>query len=383
MTSLLHTRQRTRSIVSREEFPAMLQALQARGYEIIGPTLRDGVIALDQIDSVADLPAGWRDRQSAGVYRLEKEADGAIFSHTVGPDAWKRFLYPPNVRLWQAERTEDGFTIIEESEEQPRYAFLGVRACDLRAIRLQDRIFLRGRYVDPIYKQRRAEAFVIAVNCTRAGATCFCVSMAGGPLVTNDFDLALTEIIDDNRHYFVVETGSDRGADLLADLPHQIATASEVEEAECAVAAVTSHMGRTLETEDLPDLFAETLEHPHWDDVASRCLSCGNCTMVCPTCFCSTVEDSTSLSGERAERRRLADSCFSVEFSHISGGSVRASSKSRYRQWLTHKLSAWVDQFGTFGCVGCGRCITWCPVGIDLIDEVESLRIQAKQSAEN
>ena len=133
-------------------------------------------------------------------------------------------------------------------------------------------------------------------------------------------------------------------------------------------------MGRSLDQEGLKELLYENRNHPRWDDVADRCLSCANCTMVCPTCFCTTVEDSTDLTGDTAERVRRWDSCFTMDFSYIHGGAVRKSVKSRYRQWMTHKLGTWQDQFGSSGCVGCGRCITWCPVGIDITEEVAAMR---------
>jgi ferredoxin len=132
-------------------------------------------------------------------------------------------------------------------------------------------------------------------------------------------------------------------------------------------------MTRAVRTEGIRELLAATLDHPRWDDVASRCLTCTNCTLVCPTCFCSTVEDVTDLTGRTAERWRRWDSCFTLGHSYLHGGSVRSTARDRYRQWLTHKLGTWIDQFGHSGCVGCGRCITWCPVGIDITEEVAAL----------
>ena len=139
-------------------------------------------------------------------------------------------------------------------------------------------------------------------------------------------------------------------------------------------------MGREMNTDGIHDLLLANLEHPRWEEVAGRCLTCGNCTMVCPTCFCTSVEDTSDLAGVSAERSRRWDSCFTMDFSYIHGGSVRASPKSRYRQWMTHKLATWWDQFGSSGCVGCGRCITWCPVGIDITEEVRAIRAEPAPS---
>ena len=357
------------------ELPRLFTALQARGYQVVGPTVRDGAIVYDALAGPEELPAGWTDEQDGGTYRLKKRRDAALFGYVVGPHSWKKFLFPPEERLFRARRTTDGFEMIPEEEATaPRLAFLGVRSCELHAIAVQDKVFLGGQFVDPSYQARRKNVFIVAVNCGQAGGTCFCVSMKTGPKARGGFDLALTEILERGRHYFVIESGSAAGAEVLAELPHRPAEEAEISASAGATARAVSQMGRTLETDGIKELLYRNLEHPRWDDVAERCLSCANCTMVCPTCFCSNVEDTTDLTGDHAERWRKWDSCFTVGFSHLAGGDVRASVKSRYRQWLTHKLGTWIDQFGTSGCVGCGRCITWCPVAIDLTEEVRALR---------
>jgi sulfhydrogenase subunit beta (sulfur reductase) len=362
-------------VMEREQLSDLFGALRARGYTVIGPTVRDGAIVYDEITAPGDLPAGYTDEQEAATYRLRRRDDAALFGYAVGPHSWKQYLHPPFVRLWQAERTGDGFQVKTEPErERTKYAFVGVRACELHAIAIQDRVFLGGAHVDPIYQRRREDLCVIAVNCTQAGGTCFCVSMQTGPRVTSGFDLALTESCTPERHYFVAEVGSALGAELLAEVPHEKAGDAELLSVERAMAATAAQMGRSLETSGLRDLLVANPEHPRWQEVANRCLTCGNCTQVCPTCFCTTVEDVTDLTGMSAERLRRWDSCFTTDFSYIVGGSVRHSAKARYRQWLTHKLATWIDQFGTSGCVGCGRCITWCPVGIDLTEEARAIR---------
>ena len=360
---------------------ALLQALRRRGYRLVGPTLRDGAIVYDEIASAADLPAGWTDVQDGGAYRVERRKDQALFGYPVGPHSWKKFLFPPATRLWRARRAPaaDGFEIEEHGEAVPRYAFIGVRGCDLHAIAVQDRVFLHGPHVDPTYKALRDGAFVVAVNCGQAGGTCFCVSMKTGPRVTAGFDLALTEVLEDARHEFIVETGTERGAEVLREVPAADAPPDAGGTIDRTVARAAAQMGRTMDTTDIKELLYRNLEHPRWDNVAARCLTCANCTMVCPTCFCSSVEDTTDLTGEHAERWRRWDSCFTMDFSYIHGGNVRNSPKSRYRQWMTHKLASWIDQFGTSGCVGCGRCITWCPVGIDITEEVRAIRESKKE----
>jgi sulfhydrogenase subunit beta (sulfur reductase) len=361
-------------VVEEERLHHLFEGLKGRGYSLVGPVLRESAITYAEIDSVADLPAGWTNEQDGGTYRLTHGRDKALFGYTVGPHSWKKFLLPAVTRLWHARRKGSGFQTVAEDQESPRYAFIGVRSCELHAIAIQDKVFLQGNYVDPVYKARREGVFVVAVNCGQAGGTCFCVSMNTGPKAKSGFDLALTEVLEGQRHYFVAEVGTELGAEVLQDVPHREATAEERAAAEGAVARAAAQMGRTLDTTDIKELLYQNYDHPRWDDVAARCLTCGNCTMVCPTCFCTTVEDYTDLKGEYAERWRKLDSCFTMDFSFIHGGSIRASARSRYRQWMTHKLATWIDQFGTSGCVGCGRCITWCPVAIDITAEVRAIR---------
>jgi sulfhydrogenase subunit beta (sulfur reductase) len=363
-----------RVTATTEGLQALLDALSRRGYRVIGPTIRDAAIVYDDIASIADLPRGWTDEQDGGRYRLHRRDDDALFGYAVGPHSWKKFLLPATQRLWSAERTEHGVSVTPEPLPIDKFAFIGVRACDLHAIAIQDRVLTGGAIVDPRYQARRRGAFIVALNCGVAGGTCFCVSMHTGPKVSGAYDLALTEIVDADEHRFVIETGSEDGSAVLAELPHRPATSEETMQADAIVARTAANMGRQMQADDVHDLLMRNLDHPRWDEVATRCLNCTNCTMVCPTCFCTTVEDSSDLTGARTQRSQRWDSCYTMDFSYIHGGSVRPSARSRYRQWMTHKIATWWDQFGTTGCVGCGRCITWCPVGIDITEEAAAIR---------
>jgi len=357
-------------------------ALKAAGYRVIGPRLAGGAIGLGELESSDDLPFGWGVSLAPGGYRLRRRTDTAAFGHSAGPGSWKQFLHPPRQRLWSA-RPADGAGFVAEPDPpaESKLAFLGVRPCDLRAIQIQDQVLGADRHPGSGYAARRSGVFIIAVNCTEPGETCFCASMGTGPSASPGYDLLLTELASQTEHSFIVEAGSPAGQAMLADLPVRPAQADELERARTGVAAAAAQMGRTMQASGLRELLAASHDAARWDDVASRCLTCGNCTMACPTCFCTTIEDVTDLRGEHAERWQSWASCFDLDFSYLHGGPVRQSGVSRYRQWLTHKLGTWHDQFGSSGCVGCGRCIVWCPVGIDLTEEVAALHDELGDAA--
>ncbi|TCC21574.1 4Fe-4S dicluster domain-containing protein [Kribbella sindirgiensis] len=357
----------------------LIDVLAADGYQVIGPTVRDGAIVLAELDSVDQLPSGWGVEVGPGEYRLRKRADTAMFAHSAGPQSWKQFLHPAHRKLWSTDAEGNGF--VPAVEEVPKYAFLGVRGCDLAAIGVLGGVLAGGRHPDGSYVRRRP-LFVVGVNCTEPGGVCFCASMGTGPAVGPGYDLVLTELVDDDGHRFVVDVGSAQGRRIFDRVPSREAPADEVGLAQEAVASAAGRMGREMPATDLAEVVRDSRESPLWDDIAARCLNCANCTLVCPTCFCTTTEDVTDLTGEHAERWQRWSSCFELDFSYLHGGEVRTSGASRYRQWLSHKLGTWYDQFGGSGCVGCGRCIAWCPVGIDLTAEAARLSAAAKGSVD-
>ncbi len=366
------TREGQRWFLSTSDLDRLISELRADGYVVIGPVHRDGAIIYDEIWSAADLPVGLRDIQAPGSYRVEQRGDDAYFGYVVGPHSWKRFLYPPRVRLLSIGK--DGkVTPCQDGHE--KMAFIGVRSCDLSAIGVLDKVLLQGPYVDRVYLTRRGSVFIVAVDCYEPGANCFCASVGTGPAAKSGFDVGLTEVLLDGQHYFVARVGSEAGLRLLERIGARDATTEEVEGAERLLEQGLGRFVKRLEVSGLKEALYRGLESEAWKDVAERCLACSNCTLVCPTCFCTSVEEVTRLTEEGAERWRRWDSCFTQEFSYIHGGPIRASILSRYRQWLTHKLATWIDQFGVLGCVGCGRCITWCPVGIDIT--VEAGRVKA------
>ena len=357
-------------VLSKPALQRVLDKLGNSGFQLIGPTVRDGTLVLAGIVNISELPVGWALEQKPGSSRLLRTNSTDYFGCTVGPHSWKRYLFPPQADLLTAHRNGTGWIFEPSRDDAPPFAFIGVRSCDLHAIAIQDEVFVNGNIRDPHYAHRRERAFILAANCNTAASTCFCTSMKTGPRVHSGFDLALTELPE----CFVIEIGSEAGSDVLAGVDWQPASAFDLGRVSQLIQRTERQVQRQLTTSDLPKLLYDTIDHPHWDTIATRCLSCANCTSVCPTCFCSTVEDHSDLTGSDTRRTRVWDSCFILDFSHLHGGNSRPTTKSRFRQWMTHKLGAWIDQFGRSGCVGCGRCIAWCPMGIDITEELSTLR---------
>jgi sulfhydrogenase subunit beta (sulfur reductase) len=366
----------TKAKIRKDRLKSVFKALQDN-YKVIGPKIEHDTITLSEIDC-HDIPAGYRDRQGPGVYRIEAGSSSDIFSFSVGPHSFKTFLSPSVQEPFAFARSKKGITIGSREVKDKPIAFIGVRACDLAALKLLDKVFLEGPVREPVYYGIRKDILIIAVNCLYPSENCFCYSMGTGPEAATGFDIAMTEF---DEHFFL-EIGSAKGEKILNGLPLEGVDDGDVEEKGAKIFACREMIRKSLKTTDLPGIIYRNLDHPRWAEIAARDLECGNCTMVCPTCFCSSTYDrlpipalSGNFTARNGLRLRTWDSCFSRNFARVHGGNFRPSRKARYRHWMTHKLAYWIDQFGEPGCVGCGRCITWCPVGIDITHELEELRI--------
>src|ERR1039458_533874 len=360
-------------VLDRPGLQSLIDALVTDGRRVIGPTVRDGAVVYEEITQIGELPGGWGDDQGQGRYRLRRRDDDLLFGYAVGPDSWKRFLFPPVSTTWRAEVSREGVEVAPPSEV-PRYAFLGVRACELAAIAVQDRVLVHTNYPDQDYAARREQALFIAVNCSSPAATCFCPSMGTGPRVGSGHDLALTEIPDPAGTRFLAEMGSGGGPAIPARPPPREAAPADREAAAAVWSGAAAAVSRALQADGLKDVLVHNLEHPRRDNVDAQGLGCANCTMVCPTCFCADFREAASLSPDHTEQHRTWATCFSVDHSQLHGGSMRWTTRSRYRQWMTHNRATWYDHFGPSGCVWCGRCIAWCPVGIDITEEAAAIR---------
>ncbi len=360
--------------MERAELGHLIDVLQREGREVVGPIFRNQAIDIGPITTEADLPIGCVDEQERATYRLTRNGSARVFGFSEPAASFKPYIFPQRQRIAAFRREGRGFVDEHHEEPIPRLALFGVRACDLAAIAILDRILLEGPYVDESYRRRRESCFIVAVNCAQPGGTCFCASTQTGPNCTFGYDLVLTELHAKGNHRFLIEAGSPDGLEILEHLELSEPTDDDIDFARRQREHAADSMGREMNVHGLTELLNDNTQHSRWDDVASRCFNCTNCTLVCPTCFCATIEDTTSFDGKQAERWKRWDSCFTLDHSYVHGGAVRVSSRARYRQWLTHKFGTWKEQFGMLGCVGCGRCITWCPAGIDVVEEIEAIR---------
>lgn len=360
----------------------LIDALMQNGFLCMGPQVRDGAIVYDHLDHVDQLPWGMRDYQSPGQYKLENTGLKKAFAFSNGPQAIKPILFKSRETVWKVERDKVGK--LEYSSHHPEekpIAIFGARACDLAAMSIQDKVFLQEKNIDVRYQKRRENLFVVAINCSYSSENCFCVSAGTGPEVKSLFDISMTEIDDG----FVVRIGSMRGQTILKPLDLQNSEAKQVEASVEAVNCAADMQKKRIPMDNgygLRDLLFSNLDHPRWQEVADRCLSCGNCTQVCPTCFCHSEVEVPSMDGTSSEHQREWDSCFTAGHSYLSGRVLRDDTKKRYRQWLTHKVGSWFDQFDVSGCVGCGRCISWCPVGIDITEELSAISGESNKREE-
>jgi len=360
--------------IPKPAFNSILAHLKEDGYITIGPRVKNETLVYEPIETLDDLPQGYSTIQKPGQFRLIQDKHSSYFDAIPGSHSFKQFLFPSRTELFTLRKNHNGWDTVEGQPESPKYAFIGVRACELAAIQIQDNIFMRSDFTDPIYRARRERTVIISVNCTHPAETCFCTSMGTGPRVGSGFDLNITEW--DN--VFVLTIGSELARKLLTGVPFEDARGYILTNVEHKLEHAEQQISRTLDTSDLPELILDHLDDPYWNEIGKRCLGCANCTQVCPTCFCWDTVDTMSLDGQETKRERMWDSCFNPGYSYQAGGNTRPTIYSRYRQWLSHKMGTWKQQFGTFGCVGCGRCITWCPAEIDITEEIAALRNEVK-----
>lgn len=311
------------------------------------------------------------------VFERIDEAKSLHLDYCSTMTAPRKFIYPPEQKLFKIDRDKNQIQTLITDDERNNIIF-GIHPCDMHAIFVLDKVFL-GEYKDLHYSKLRQETITVVLNCNKACDKGFCASMRTGPFlkIAQDYDLQLTSM----GEYYLVESGSERGRGLIEKVKNlKEATKQDFEDKIRQEEEAIDSFTKGIDTEGLAELLMRSLDHHIYKDIAEvRCLGCTNCTMVCPTCYCYNIEDHTSLDLKTTERRRHWDSCQELNFAGVHGGNFRSSRGARLRQFVTHKLSAWVEQYGCFGCVGCGRCMAWCPTGIDLTEIAKKIQEDYKK----
>jgi len=340
-----------------EDLRRLFEEIKRRGYKIIGPKLENSAILLRELSSFDEIPYDCGDEQAPGYYRVIR--NGGDFRN--GPDSPKRYLYPPELLLFTIK---PDWSIEHPSHEIPELAFFGIKPCDLAAIKIMDRV--QGSLGDQYYLNLRSKLLIIVENCTNPGGTCFCATMQTGPFASTGFDVAYTRL---DGGLVLFQPGSDPGVELLSELNLEPATGEHARKLKEVMKNASEKARAGFALENLPEILESAIESKVYEEISERCFGCANCNMVCPTCFCFDVIDEPELDGS-AKRIRVWDGCHSYSYAQVAGGHFRKSLSARYRHWVLHKFVYWLRQFGSFGCVGCGRCITWCPAGIDIREVV-------------
>ena len=355
-------------------FDRLIAALRALGYTVFGPRVRDESVVIDEIESAAMLPAGWEDQQERGRYTLTRTDSPRLFGITHGAHSWKRLLHPPTVRLWRAERGAGGLQFTDGDPAPRPMALVGVRPCELKAIHVQDGVLLDPHASDAVYRARREPAFIVVVQCARAGGTCFCASMETGPRARAGFDLALTEMVGPDGHWFLAEVGTHRGAEVLMLVGSRPATAREESRwpsARWPMSPLTwagTWIRRTFRR-GWPGAMATrtgtSSRRAAWPAATARwCARRASARPSRTTPISGTPRRIASVAGTRASlpssRTSTAAACARPRTRGTASGSCTSSPPG-------------MRSSGRSGCVGCGRCITWCPVGIDITEEARAV----------
>lgn len=341
-------------VIAHENLLGWLDALM-KSFDVLGPVKsKRGQVVFEHLKNANSL-------------------DLAYCSTMLGP---RQFIYPSRQTLFDIDRGTGNCQTIVRQKAKKKMIF-AIHPCDMHAISVLDRTFL-GDFKDTYYRKAREDTLTVVLNCNQACDSGFCASMGTGPFLQlkDGFDVVLTA----KEQNYLMEFGSERGKAVAKKAKGLKKPKKEdfTEKKEIETAAMRS-FSKQIDTDGLPELLMRNLDHPVYKRTAdARCLGCTNCTMVCPTCYCYNMEETTSYDLRTTIRSRYWDSCQELNFAKVHEGNFRSSREARLRQFVTHKLATWVQQYGCFGCIGCGRCMTWCPTKIDLTEMAKEIQQDAK-----
>jgi ferredoxin len=337
-------------ILRKERLPRFLERLVAER-QVFAHVKRGEVILIREIESPS---------QVLLEYRNAKESPKSV-------------LFPQREALFRY-RAEKGTAELDvPSNAEKGQVLFGIRPCDARGLLLLDKVFGSG-CCDPYYMDKRRNTIVVSLGCAEPNPSCFCLSMGGGPCSSEGSDLLLLDL--DDR--YIAEAVNEKGAALLEDQAFEKSDEKSLSLAKKTKKHAEASMKPVVRKEDLEEELERLFNDPVWKDVAESCLSCGICTYLCPTCHCFDICDEAS--GQVGERIRVWDSCqFPLFTEQASGFNPRPTNRERFRQRIMHKLSYLPKSQSMTGCVGCGRCVTECPVNLDIREVMASLSERSKR----
>jgi len=325
--------------VPKQQVAGLLTALLDQ-YQVIAPVEEEGLVTFGRLGSPEEAVLDYRNAR-------------------VSP---KGLLFPQAEVLLTYNLASERAELQEAPQQQERQVVFGIRPCDARSFVLLDRVFEGNAWHDGYYLSRRRNTTVVALACPRPGLACFCASVGGGPFSTEGSDLLLTDLGQE----YLLEVVTDKGA-ALTEAWSEYGEAGEDSlrrKAELQQGAEAALAGR-VEIDGIDRRLKGMWDDVFWERLHEKCLGCGVCTYLCPTCHCFDIVDEGS--DRQGQRLRLWDSCMFPLFTRqASGHNPRPTGKERWRQRLMHKFCYSVDSYGEVGCVGCGRCVVNCPVNLDL-----------------
>lgn len=328
--------------MSRPALQKWLQTLMA-DHQVVAPVREEGLILFRPVKGPEEVALDYQNT-------------------TMSPKEW---FFPLSEAIFSYRR-EDNKVILEPKEAPQEVVLFGIRPCDARGLAVLDKPFFQAP-ADGLYAQRRERATLVGLACRDSGPACFCDSMGGGPADEAHVDVMLTEV----KEGYIVKAVTTKGAKLLIS--------AQIQEGETTEPAIAQP--KAVQSRGIAAAMRRQFDSDYWSKVGDRCLHCNICAYVCPTCYCFDIRDFPV--GDRIERVRSWDSCQSPAFTRIAGGYERRPSKGeRMRQRFAHKLLYFPGQWeGVLHCVGCGRCVTACPVNIDIREVIEDVNALPERPA--
>ena len=332
-------------VIEKSKMPILIEEL-TKEHDVFAPVKKESLVSFEAVSSGNEAHLDFQNTKKSP----------------------KEVFFPQTEVLFTYRAGKEGVEIEEAPAPKRRMVLLGVRPCDARSFVLLDKFFSSGENKDLYYLEKRENTTTIGLACNHPLSTCFCTSLGGSPFGKEGIDLLLQDINDK----YLIETVTEKGERLIKKFPWlRDAKKGDIEKAkrlsEDAEEAIRSKVSVKGVSEKLDRMFDDTV----WGQIYQKCVGCGVCTFLCPTCYCFDILDEETEEGKRV---RIWDSCqFPCFTLQGSGHNPRPSGKERMRQRIMHKFNYSVKNFGESFCVGCGRCVRECPVNLDIREIVEEI----------